>query len=94
MNSFKVVQLKYRKLSKKDLLKTIKKAEWEETEEFQASSAEEAAEVIAYDFWNSGDDHEMLFAVKEEGKGPVIIEVFVNLEPEFNAYKYRFSGDK
>jgi len=32
----------------------------------------------------------MLFAVKERGKTPVIIEVEITMHPEANAYRYTY----
>lgn len=93
MNEFKVVLINYRNMPARKLLQTIKTKEWEYADWFQASSPEEAAEVVAEDYM--GDDGDvLLFAVKEKGKSPVVIEVHVTMMPEFNSYRYKYRAKR
>ncbi|HBI00987.1 MAG TPA: hypothetical protein DDY18_05120 [Flavobacterium sp.] len=89
LKAYKLVKLDYKNLPKSELLKTIKRNAWEIADEFEAHSPEEAAEVMAYDYSND-EDEIMLFAVKERGKTPVIIEVEITMHPEANAYRYTY----
>ena len=91
IKAYKVVKLDYKNLPKAELLKTIKKSQWEIADEFEAHSPEIAAEVVSYDY-GSDENEVMLFAVKDLGSKKIkLIEVEITMVPEAEAYEYEYT---
>lgn len=90
IKEYKVVKIEYRNLPVKKILALLTKKDWALADPFEAYTPEVAAEVASYDH-ESGEDETMLFAVKERGKAPVIIEVEITMMPEANAYRYKYT---